>query len=79
MNDTHTYICIYKMCVCVCVHVLIVVVVVITVFLDKVSLCDSGWPRTHFVDHAGLDTRDPPASSSQDLEINVCATITWLR
>ena len=32
------------------------------VFLDRVSLCSSGCPGTHFVDQTGLELRNPPAS-----------------
>lgn len=46
-------------------------------FWNKVSvLCSSGYLWTHLVDQAGLEfTEDPPASSSQMLELEVCATI----
>jgi hypothetical protein len=37
------------------------------VFQDRVSLCSPGCPGTHFVDHAGLKLRNPPASVSQVL------------
>ena len=33
-------------------------------FRDKVSLCSPGCPETHFVDQAGLELRNPPASAS---------------
>jgi hypothetical protein len=33
-------------------------------FRDKVSLCSPGSPETHFVDQAGLELRNPPASAS---------------
>jgi hypothetical protein len=33
---------------------------------DRVCLYSPGCPRTHFVDHAGLELRNPPASA-QDL------------
>jgi hypothetical protein len=32
------------------------------VFRDRVSLYNSGCPGTHFVDQAGLELRNPPAS-----------------
>jgi hypothetical protein len=44
------------------------------VFRDKVSLYSPGCPRTHFVDQAGFELRNPPASASQVLGLNVCAT-----
>jgi hypothetical protein len=43
-------------------------------FGDRVSLCSSGCPRTHFVDQAGLKLRDLPASASRVLGLKVCAT-----
>jgi hypothetical protein len=49
------------------------------VFQDRVSLCSSGCPGTHFVDQAGLELRNPPASASQVLGLKVCATTAWLR
>jgi hypothetical protein len=33
-------------------------------FQDRVSLCSPGCPGTHFVDKAGLELRNPPASAS---------------
>jgi hypothetical protein len=44
---------------------------------DRVSLCSPGCPGTHSVDQSGLELRNPPASASQVLGLNVCATITW--
>jgi hypothetical protein len=35
------------------------------VFRDRVSLYRPGCPGTHFVDQAGLELRNPPASASQ--------------
>jgi hypothetical protein len=34
------------------------------VFQDRVSPYSSGCPGTHFVDQAGLELRNPPASAS---------------
>jgi hypothetical protein len=31
----------------------------------------------HFVDQAGLELRNPPASASQVLGLKACATTTW--
>jgi hypothetical protein len=45
------------------------------VFRDRVSLCSPGCPGTHFVDQAGLQLRNPPASASQVLGLKVCATM----
>jgi hypothetical protein len=36
-------------------------------FRDRVSLCSPGCPGTHFVDQAGLELRNSPASASQVL------------
>jgi hypothetical protein len=50
------------------------------VFQDRVSLYSPGCPGTHFVDQAGLEFRNPPASASRVLELKVCATTpgSWL-
>jgi hypothetical protein len=49
-------------------------VVVVVVFRDRVSLCSPGCPRTHAVDQAGLELRNPPASASQVLGLKACTT-----
>ena len=36
----------------------------VLVFRDRVSLYSLGYPGTHFVDQAGLELRNPPASAS---------------
>ena len=54
-----------------------VVVVVVVVFQDRVSLCTSGCPGTHSVGQAGFELRNLPASASQVLGLQVCATTTW--
>jgi hypothetical protein len=41
-------------------------------FWDRVSLCSPGCPGTHFVDQAGLELRNPPASASQVLGLKAC-------
>jgi hypothetical protein len=48
----------------------------VCLFRDRVSLYSPGCPRTHFVDHAGLELRNPPASASQVLGLKACATTT---
>jgi hypothetical protein len=40
-------------------------------FWDRVSLYSPGCPGTHFVDQAGLELRNPPASASQVLGLKV--------
>ena len=44
-------------------------------FRDRVSLCSSGCPGTHFVDQAGLELRNPPASAFQVLGLKACTTM----
>ena len=44
------------------------------VFRDRVSLYSLGCPGTHFVDQAGLELRNPPASASRVLGLKACAT-----
>jgi hypothetical protein len=44
------------------------------VFRDRVSLYSPGCPGTHFVDQAGLELRNSPASASQVLGLKACAT-----
>jgi hypothetical protein len=48
-------------------------------FRDRVSLCSSGCPGTHFVDQAGFELRNPPASTSQVLGLKACATMPDLK
>jgi hypothetical protein len=48
------------------------------VFRDRVSLCSPGCPGTHFVDQAGLELRNPPASASRVLGLKACATTARL-
>jgi hypothetical protein len=43
-------------------------------FRDRVSLCSPGCPGTHFVDQAGFELRNPPASASLALGLKACAT-----
>ena len=49
------------------------------VFRDRISLCSPGYPGTHFVDQAGLELRNPPASASRVLGLKVCATTPGLK
>jgi hypothetical protein len=44
------------------------------VFRDRVSLYSPGCPGTHFVDQAGLELRNPPASASRVLGLKACTT-----
>jgi hypothetical protein len=49
------------------------------VFRDRVSLYSSpGCPGTHSVDQPGLELRNPPASASQMLGLQACATTARL-
>jgi hypothetical protein len=43
-------------------------------FRDRVSLYSPGCPGAHFVDQAGLELRNPPASASRVLGLKVCTT-----
>jgi hypothetical protein len=47
-------------------------------FQDSVSLCSPGCPGTRFVDQAGLEPRNSPASASQVLGLQMCATTAQL-
>jgi hypothetical protein len=47
-------------------------------FQDKVSLCSAGCPGTHFVDQAGLELRNLPASASQVLGLKAYTTTARL-
>jgi hypothetical protein len=43
-------------------------------FFETGFLYSPGCPGTHFVDQAGLELRDPPASASRVLGLKACAT-----
>jgi hypothetical protein len=47
-------------------------------FQDRVSLCSPGCPGSHFVDQAGLELRNPPASASRVLGLKACTTTAQL-
>jgi hypothetical protein len=47
-------------------------------FFETGFLCSPGCPGTHFVDQAGLELRNPPASASQVLGLKVCSTTPGL-
>jgi hypothetical protein len=57
-----------------CFGFFVVVVVAVVVFFKTGFLCSPGCPGTHFVDQAGLELRNLPASASQVLGLKVCAT-----
>jgi hypothetical protein len=44
-------------------------------FRDRVSLYSPGCPGAHFVDQAGLELRNLPASASRVLGLKACATM----
>ena len=48
------------------------------VFRDRVSRYSPGCPGTQFVDQAGLELRNPPASACQVLVLKACATTARL-
>jgi hypothetical protein len=52
--------------------------VFVCLFRDRVSLYSPGCPGTHFVDQAGLELRNPPASASRVLGLKACATTAQL-
>ena len=54
--------------------IFVVVVVVFVVFQDRVSLYSPGCPGTHFVDQAGLELRNLPASASRVQGLKASAT-----
>jgi hypothetical protein len=54
------------------------VFVFVFVFRDRVSLCSPGCPGTHSVEQAGLELRNLPASASQVLGLQACATTARL-
>jgi hypothetical protein len=58
----------------VCFFVFCLFVLFCFVFQDRVSLCSPGCPGTHFVDQAGLELRNLPASASQVLGLKAYAT-----
>jgi hypothetical protein len=49
--------------------------VVFVVVVVVVVLYSPGCPGTHFVDQAGLELRNKPASASRVLGLKVCATM----
>jgi hypothetical protein len=53
--------------------------VLVLVFRDSVSLYSPGCPGTHFVDQAGLELRNPPASASRVPGLKACATTPGCR
>ena len=47
--------------------------------LGRVSLCNSSCPKTLSIEQAGIELKNPPASISQVLELNMCTTTAlWL-
>jgi hypothetical protein len=56
------------------IALIILCFVLFLVFRDRVSLCSPGCPGTHFVDQAGLELRNPPASASLVPELKACST-----
>jgi hypothetical protein len=55
-------------------NIFIFIFIFILVFRGMVSLYSPGCPGTHFVDQAGLELRNLPASASQVLGLKACAT-----
>jgi hypothetical protein len=48
-------------------------------FQERVSLYSLGCPGTHFVDQAGLELRNLPASASRVLGLKACAMTPCLK
>jgi hypothetical protein len=46
------------------------------VFRGRISLYSPGCPGTHFVDQAGLELRNPPASAFPVLGLKACSTMS---
>jgi hypothetical protein len=57
-----------------CFFILFVLFVCFFVFQDRISQYSPGCPGIHFVEQAGLELRNSPASASQVLGLKVCAT-----
>jgi hypothetical protein len=55
-------------------YLFIYLFIYLLVFQDRVSLYSPGCPGTHFVDQAGLELRNPPASASRVLGLKACTT-----
>jgi hypothetical protein len=49
------------------------------VFRDRVSLYSLGCPGTHFVNKAGLEFKNLPASASRVLELKTCTTTAQMK
>jgi hypothetical protein len=70
MLQVTSFVCIFH----IQIMCLVFVCLFVLVFQDRVSLYIPGSPRTHFVDEAGLELRNLPASASGVLGLKVCAT-----
>jgi hypothetical protein len=57
------------------VFVFFFVCLFVFVFQDRISLYSPGCPGTHFVEQAGLELRNLPASTSQVLVLKACTTM----
>jgi hypothetical protein len=69
------HVCVHMcVCVCPCMHTVFFFVLFLFFSQDRVSLYSPGCPVTHFVDQAGLELRNLPASASRVLGLKVCAT-----
>jgi hypothetical protein len=55
------FVCLFCFCFCFC-------------FSRQVSLYSPGCPGTHFVDQAGLELKNPPASAFGVLGLKACTT-----
>jgi hypothetical protein len=55
-----------------------IIIIIILVFQARVFLCSPGCPGTHFIDQAGFELRNVPASASRVLGLKACATTASL-
>jgi hypothetical protein len=59
--------------------IVLLFVCLFVLFFKTGFLCSPGCPGTHFVDQAGLQLRNPPASASRMLGLKACATTARLK
>lgn len=57
------------------VSFLLLLLLRVLLFQNKVSLCNPGCPGTCFVDHAGFEVTDLPASVTRVLGLKSCTII----
>ena len=70
-------VCFYLKSLVFLVFFFVVVVVFLFFFFETGFLYSPGCLGTYFVDQAGLEHRNPPASASRVLGLKACATTAW--